>query len=216
MKLTLAAFSLAGLVSLTATGRGATFITTSPTASFFPGQGYTLGTFFTVGAVSETVSALGMWDDQANGFAFSHDIKIWNTTTHLAVATATVSAGTSAVLDAGSVNGSGGFRYQSITPVSLLTGQAYVIGAYYSSADSSDTQATPAGGQQVSAAFTNISSAFTASASLGSISEPNSTLVSGVGYAGPSFQYTAAPEPSAFGLLGMTAMGLLGMRRRVR
>lgn len=214
--------TFSSMVILSATGHAfqpqpiPAFLTASPTNAFVPGGGYTLGTFFTVGAVSEQVAALGLWDQGSDGFAFSHTVTIWNTTTHLAVIGVTVPAGTSSLLDPGTQNVSGGYAYVSVIPTVLVSGQSYVIGTYYGASDTTDLVAQPGGGQTTSADFTNVLGGYTASNTVGLISEPDSNFGQSVGWAGPNFQYTAAvPEPGILGLLGIGTAGLLARRRRI-
>ncbi|MFN3371317.1 MAG: PEPxxWA-CTERM sorting domain-containing protein [Sphingomonadaceae bacterium] len=80
----------------------------------------TIGWSFTTTAAF-TVTALGFWDENADGLAASHRVGIWNTVSGDLLVDATVSAGTGNPLI-------GGFRYTDISPFALAPGN-YTIGA---------------------------------------------------------------------------------------
>jgi len=66
-----------------------------------------------------TVTALGMYDDGANGFAESHDVGIFNSSGTLLASTTVFS--TNPLI--------GYFRYQPITPLNLPAGSGYRVAA---------------------------------------------------------------------------------------
>jgi hypothetical protein len=88
----------------------------------------TAGFDFTVGSTALQVTALGLWDQNRNGFTNAHDIGLWDNSGNL-LAQVSVSAGTTNQLV-------GDFRYVSLaTPVVLNAGATYVLGATFRNAD---------------------------------------------------------------------------------
>jgi hypothetical protein len=84
----------------------------------------TAGFDFTVGSDSLLLTALGMWDQSANGFTNSHTVDLWDNAGNL-LATVQIAAGTVDPL-------TGTFRYVTLaTPILLQAGMTYVLGASY-------------------------------------------------------------------------------------
>jgi hypothetical protein len=166
------------------------------------GDGFTLGTAFTVGSSSAKVTSLGAWDNGSDGLSFAKPVAIWDSGGTM-IASATVPAGTAGTLV-------GEFRYTSITPVTLTAGQQYTAGVYYSAADT-DSLHDHTGTPTMSSDFTGYVAVFTGSNTVGSISRPTGGAT-GAEYIGPSFQY-AVPEPASIGTM-LLAGSLLVLRRR--
>jgi hypothetical protein len=90
--------------------------------------GFVIGNQFTVGAADVSINALGVWDQGGNGLVLSHDVGLWNSAGAL-VASATVPAGTSGVLD-------DAYRYVTLgSNVTLLAGQQYRVAALFQTVD---------------------------------------------------------------------------------
>jgi len=75
------------------------------------------------------VTAVGLWDDGADGFAASHDLAIWSGDGATMLLSTQIPAGTAAPL-AGPTQWVGRFRYLDVAPTRLLAGTTYVIGAF--------------------------------------------------------------------------------------
>jgi hypothetical protein len=105
-----------------------------PHSAFTETGGGTVGSYFTVSSVI-TVTNAGIWDYSAAmlgndnaGLLQSHDIEVWSDVsgTYTPLDSAIVLAGTADYL-------ADGFRWAALaTPLTLVPGTTYVIGAYYS------------------------------------------------------------------------------------
>ena len=92
------------------------------------GSTTTAGYDFTVGVAPIFVNALGLWDQNQDGFTNAHSIGLWDNAGNLVTAGA-VAPGTVNPL-------SGEFRYATLPmPVMLQAGTTYVLGATYVDAD---------------------------------------------------------------------------------
>ncbi len=184
---------LSTALGLSAAGRvaaGPIALFTSPgSGALRTGDGFTLGSKFTVGSNNAIVSSLGVFDSTGVALAAATPVDIWDSVGSV-VAAATVPQGTADLNQ---------FAYVSISPVTLLAGHSYTLGAYYSSsadpAQLRDHSSTPG----TSPDFNSYLAAFTGSNTVGSISDPTGTT-SGVAYIGPDFLYVV-PEPSTLLLL---------------
>ena len=186
----------------------------SGTGTVRTGDGFSLGTTFTVGSADQTILDLGVFDGAnppggsvGDGLLSSIPVGLFDSAGNL-IASATVPSGTGATL----LNG---FRYVSITPISLTSGNTYTLAAYYSSSDA-DTLLDQGGSPSTSTAFQNYLAAFTGSNSVGSLSFPTGHT-NGVAYVGPNLEF-AVPEPAAslMTLGGLCLFGIRSARRRRR
>jgi len=83
----------------------------------------TIGWHFQVNT-NIVVTQLGLWDQGGNGLNFPHRIGLWGNSQQL-LSSVMIFAGSSATL----IND---FRYVPISSITLIPGNTYVIGAYYS------------------------------------------------------------------------------------
>src|SRR5579871_6817262 len=90
-------FGLLCLAAVVPAAPAQVLISNPGTASLRTGDGFTLGVSFNVGATSEVVTALGVWVG-SNTLAAGIPVGIWDGSTNLMIASATVPAGTSATL----------------------------------------------------------------------------------------------------------------------
>jgi hypothetical protein len=121
-----AAALLLALVALPLMARGQAAVqsvTGGTQFSSFDSNGDTVGWFFTVSSPI-VATDLGFWDAAQDGLAGSHQVAIWNGATQALLGSTTVPAGTAGALV-------GQWRYAPVTPIALVPGTEYVIGAYY-------------------------------------------------------------------------------------
>jgi len=96
---------------------------TSLNSNFLDGSNRMLGWRFSV-TEDVNVSAVGWFDWDGNGLNLSHEVGLWNTAGETLLTSVVIPAGTTATLDSG-------FRYMALgTPVTLVTGQTYIIAGY--------------------------------------------------------------------------------------
>ncbi|MFL6516441.1 MAG: hypothetical protein ACJ8M1_15600 [Chthoniobacterales bacterium] len=103
-----------------------------PGGTNLPNSPNTLGYDFTVGSSAIELTALGMWDQNQDGFTNPHSIGLWDTSGTL-IAKAFLVPSTVDPLD-------GQFRYAPIIPIGsgpviLSAGTTYVLGASYIALD---------------------------------------------------------------------------------
>ena len=163
---------------------------------------FTLGWSFTANANINVVD-LGVFDDSQNGLVDSHQVGVWNSTGTLLVST-TVPSGTGATLD-------DQFRMVGVSPIELLAGQQYFIGALYTTGN--DPMIFPGGATGFATApqITFDNNAFIAGSTL---ADPTVNGGTAPAYFGPNFEFTATPEPGSFVLLGTGLLGFAGVLRR--
>jgi hypothetical protein len=82
----------------------------------------TLGWSFTANEAI-VVDGLGFWDFLSDGLIFPHQVGLWNSDGTVLLASTTIAAGTGSELIRE-------FRFEAITPVQLVAGQEYVLGAF--------------------------------------------------------------------------------------
>jgi hypothetical protein len=149
----------------------------------FPGSDRTVGFNFTANS-NLTVSALGVWEDPANGTApltQTHQVGLWNSSGTL-LASATVLTNSPLT---------GRWRYVSVTPVTLTAGQTYFAGSAITS-PYSDTFARVAG-TVTSSPLITVGNAV-ANAVAAGFSFPNLTDTTALGRFGPNLMIQAAPS----------------------
>ena len=168
---------------------------------------FTLGWAFSVNSAVK-VDSLGFFDDSLDGLADSHQIGLWDSAGDL-LASATVDAGTTDTLI-------DNFRYVSIAPVGLATGD-YFIGALV--LDGSDPVVFPGDGgvTTTDAAVTYEGATF---AGGGTLADPTIVIpMNQPGYFGPNFTLiSTVPEPASWAVMlgGFGAIGASMRRRRQR
>lgn len=180
----------------------------------------TVGWKFTTNA-DITVSKLGFWDSGADGFAFAHDVAVFDSQRNILVS-GTVRAGTAEPVE-GRIGPRGAFRYVTVPETILTAGETYVI----------------AGSNPVSGVGLGDLLGFSFGAAL-FVTDPAISFVegrrgsgtgpglffpdavapdpstSGRGIFGPNFQFSVIPEPGSLTLLGLGALGLVGYHYRRR
>ncbi len=171
---------------LTSSGNGDTSVSSDGVAGYD----------FTVGGTSLEVLALGLYDQDTNGFFEAHDVSLWTQSGTL-LSSVTIPSGSLTPLD-------GEFRYvQLSTPVTLAAGQSYVLGAFYPTTADWFIVDSP---DQANAIFSPLA-AFDGTASIGGSGFP---VPSGPDlFAGPNMEITATPEPSSLMLAVAGALMVL-------
>lgn len=183
-----------GLISFTG---GTTFAT-------FQADGDTVGWAFTANQPL-IVAQLGFLDvTPADPLTQPHAVGLWDAAGNL-LASVTIQPGSNLI---------SGFRYEAITPVALIVGQTYVLGAFY------DALNTTADGYVTGATTATFDPGITF---LGPRRDPDgpqtglifpSVASAGNGRFGPNMLF-AIPEPAVYALLGM-GLTLVGIRFRQR
>jgi hypothetical protein len=212
LKARLLAASLFGLLTTPALASGIYSFTSALVANEGP---LNLGFVFTTN-VPITVTSLGYYDEDDDGFAADHVVGIYDGAGNL-ITSITLDVGTSDTL-------SGGFRYHSITPIILPGGKTYVLAA--TTGGYADGWAYGVAGDTLLGLTVDPAITIAADAARylyetdNALQNPlyhygNYTL-----YAGPNFTYTSVglvtPEP---GTLGLTLAGIalaIGIARRRR
>lgn len=191
-------------------GRANSIITNPGPGLISSSIGYTTAGFdFTVGSASLSLTALGMWDQNRNGFTNSHTVGLWDNSGNL-LAQAVISSGTVDPL-------SGDFRYVALAaPITLTAGMTYVLGVTYVNADLDRVIANVNGNQAAfDAAITPGN--FRQKVGGSGLSFPTANIQPGSGI-GPNAQFTqlAVPEagPGVF-LIALILGALFLVHRRI-
>jgi hypothetical protein len=169
----------------------------------FPANGEILGWQFTANQPI-TITNLGLYDDDSNGFVFSYQVGLFRVTDGALLTSGAISAGTSDPL----INR---FRYVDVVDATLTAGQDYVV-AFQSTHTQEfvDAMIESWDVRTVDPAITLGYGRFQAN---GSFSMPENVDARGVYFVGPNAMFTTIPIPAALWLLG-SALGVLGVMRR--
>jgi hypothetical protein len=170
-----------------------------------PGNAFTNGSWvfginFTVGNSNLTVSSLGYYDDSGDGFNDNHEVGMYDSGGTLLSSTTVTSA--SPLIDH--------FRFQGVTPFTLLAGQTYrVVGVSHS-----DLYTWNDPGFAANTAITYGGDIYDAGTTL---FDPTTVRADADGVFGPNFQTGAAssvPEPATCSLLALGNAALVCAKRR--
>lgn len=170
---------------------------------------FTLGSVFTTNSAI-TVTSLGVFDDSQDGLGESHEVGLWDGVGNL-LASTTVQSGTVDPLTAQ-------FRYASIAPVTLASGETYTIGAVWNNNIDSllGSGLGDPTGFSTDPAISFVDSQYVLG---GLLADPN-TSGGGTGYFGPNFQFTTANAVPELGtgasLAGLLCAGSLSLWARGR
>jgi len=146
-----------------------------------------------------TVTNLGLFDNNDDGFAIQHDIGLFRLSDSTLLTSGTISAGTvDTLLD--------GFRYIDVADVTLDLGESYAI-SYYSLTLAPDQILTNAVGLVVDSSISIIANKFQTNA--GGLIIPGSTTLSD--RFGPNFLYQSASVPTS-GTIALFGLGLVALR----
>jgi hypothetical protein len=162
----------------------------------YPGGG-NVGTEF-IANENLTLTKLGIFDYGSNGLGNAHTVGLWTSGGAL-LTSLTIPAGTGTPL-------ASGYRWADASPVTLVQGQSYIIGAFYS--DGADWFVTNA---TIDPVFTLVTDLYRDGAPF---AMPTTTyLGSGQGWYGPNLQAVPVPVPAAV-LLGLLGLGAAGLKLR--
>lgn len=159
--------------------------------------------------VDLTVSALGWYDHNGDGFIRSHPVGIYVTSTQALVAPAASILGTS------DLDITTNFRYEAVVPFVLTAGTTYTLVGYGEGPVWDDYVNNPTGGVTFGPGIDFVRAR---SGSGNGLAFP--TAASQVGivqdlYFGANFRYAAVPEPHIVGLLGLGVLVSFRSRRRI-
>ncbi|MBI4622829.1 MAG: DUF4082 domain-containing protein [Verrucomicrobia bacterium] len=195
---------------------------------------YNLGYEFTTGASALSVTALGFYDAGSDGFNYTHDVGLWNTS-GVSQASVSIPAGVNSLVN--------GFAFVSLgTPVTLLANTNYILSAVWNALAMSPQDAlrfnqsgsgpTLTGATLVGDRYGAYGNSPASALLFPSSTDWASTWVSGTpsgfttsplaggsgaSYIGANMAFTAIPEPSTYAAIAGAAMlGLAVWRRRRR
>ena len=210
-----------------ASSYGGQLVNTIGSGKISQASGYTLGGVFTVGSNSLEVTSLGVYE-ATTGISSPIQVGLYNGNGTAGEDNAIPGAGNNLLIGEVTVptttNSSGqeGFQFVNLaTPILLVAGQTYTIGAFY---DNNQTyRDTNGSGFTFSSDFTSDFGAYSSSKGA-SLQEPNTNYNTAgtpddtevAPYVGPDLEYTVvgAPEPSTWALMGLGAVILAAARFR--
>jgi hypothetical protein len=164
---------------------------------------WVFGVDFTVGSSDLLVSSLGYFDDNGDGFLSDHEVGIYDAGGNLLASTDVTNSDPL----------TGHFRFDAITPLTLLAGNSYIVvgvngSDHYTYVDPgfvTDPDIIYHGAE-----YGNGNTLFDPSASHNNFND---------GFWGPNFQVgvaSASPEPATFSFMGMGLTVLFAVLRRGR
>jgi hypothetical protein len=174
----------------------------------------TVGYAFSIGPTPLTVISLGVYDLDSdgtvgNGLFEAHAVGLW-TAGGTVLASVTVPAGTGATL-------SNGFRFVALgSPVSLLAGQTYVLGAHYTTeTPTGDTfrQDNQLSGSDPPQSLFAPGTTWVDGRIVSGLTMPTSNFY---GFIGPNLEFASVPEPGTLLMMGAGLVAAAAMRRRRR
>jgi hypothetical protein len=135
------------------------------------------------------VDSLGVWDQESDGFAQSHEIAIWQTSTQTLLAHDVLTTANS--IPEGPVRNNGRFRFKPLdAPVVLLPGQ-YTIGAFYGVGAAGDWYLVSPSAVIMTSEFDWIAQRYELS---DYFVMPTTLDDSSLRWFGPNFKYSEAPD----------------------
>ena len=200
------AFACVVAVAAPLTASADPILATTPSGLLWAFDG-TMGFKFDVLGDNFLVTRLGFYDTSGDGLESSHDIGIWAESGGAPLATATLSAGTGATLEAE-------FRWVDLVlPLLLNANTSYVIGATFVDFDFSDGARDTA---LIDPMFSVVDAAYYAGGA--GLNFPNIQYPNLQGFFGPNLSGIASvPDGgSALALLGLGMIGLSTLRRKLR
>ena len=155
-----------------------------------------------------TVTALGLWDEDADGLFGAHTVYLWTDTGTL-LASATVDNASVAVA---SPNTNGDWLFANINPIVLGIG-TYVIGATYDVSNFDRLRFGSDAGAMTVLAMPGVT-LLDYRLAFANDTFPDTTIAGFTGNFGPNLVATPLPEPSLLVLLGAGLAGVVVRRRR--
>ena len=157
---------------------------------------YTLAYKFTVQDTPITVTKLGLYDHGGDGLNDNHEVAIWEEGNTTAIAVVTVM--TNSPAEGPVIDGSGQFRYEPITGVTLQPGTSYRIGAYYEKFTGGTDYHARSGSETVSDYITYDGPCLKGDVDLDrGLAYPDGSSSRPSGYFGPNFQFQVDEDRTA-------------------
>lgn len=166
---------------------------------------YTFGWKFDV-TITQTLLGLGAFDHNEDGFLADHAVGLWDADGNLLVSAVVSSDDT--LIDR--------FRFTSVTPLKLLAGQSYVVGAYYRGTYAGDLHWRSAG--VTTAPGINHAGARFGRSLEGWLNFPDLPVTTAGYHGGNILLGSATPEPAGWALMlmGFGSAGYMIRRRRAQ